>query len=187
MALSKYQQLQKVSNQIKICKRCRLARTRKNAVPGEGNINAKVMFLGESPGRLEDEAGRPFVGPAGKFLNKLLEKISLQRKNIFITSVIKCHPPKNRNPKKDELAACRIHWKKQIKIIKPKIIVLLGRIAANEALGISKLKKNRHLMVKNKIKYFVTYHPAAGRRFPKIRKKMEKDFLKLKDLIKDNL
>jgi DNA polymerase len=183
--MSKYQQLQKIANQVKVCPRCRLSKNRKKAVPGEGDFDAKIMFIGESPGRFEDVEGRPFVGPAGKYLNKLLALINLKRENVFITSVIKCHPPKNRNPKDDELAACRIYWKGQVSLIKPKIVVLLGRIAAKEVLGIEKIKENRKVVVKGKIKYFLTYHPAAGMRFPKVRKEMRKDFLRLAKLIRE--
>jgi DNA polymerase len=175
--VTKQAQLEKLAKKIRVCQKCRLWKTRNLAVPGEGNPNSKILFIGESPGREEDKVGKPFVGMSGKFLDKLLAEINLPRKKIFITSVIKCHPPKNRNPKSDELVACRSWWQKQLGIIKPKFIILLGMIALREVLKRNDLSKcHGQQIIKNKIIYFPTFHPAAGRRFPKIRKKMIRDF-----------
>ncbi len=182
--MTKQVQLEKLANKIQACRKCRLWKLRHQAVPGEGNPNAKIIFLGESPGNKEDEVGKPFVGPSGKFLDWLLKKNNLERKKFFITSVIKCHPPKNRNPKLDEILACSCWWKEQIKIIKPKIVVLLGRVALRSVLGRGDFGNCRGRIIrKGRLIYFPTFHPAAGRRFPLIKRKMIKDFENLKNLI----
>jgi DNA polymerase len=153
-------------------------------VPGEGNPNAKIVFLGESPGAMENKIGKPFVGMSGKFLNSLFDRIKLSRKSFFITSVIKCHPSKNRNPRTDEILACQNWWQAQIKIIKPAAVVLLGRIALKAVLECDDLS-NCHgkKIIKSGAIYFPTFHPAAGRRFPSVKRKMIKDFRSIKRLI----
>jgi DNA polymerase len=177
-------ELEKLNKIIASCKKCPLHKTRTNAVPGEGPANAKIMFIGESPGRTEDIQGRPFVGLAGKFLNKLFNSIDLKRTKVFITGSVKCRPPKNRVPTEEEIQACKPYLEKQIEIIKPKLIVILGNVALKTLLG-EKSVSNLHgkIFEKKGIKYFITFHPAAAMRFPKIRKKMEKDFKKLRKLI----
>ncbi len=183
-ALSKQEQLEKLACKIRVCKKCRLWKTRMIAIPGEGNPNAKIIFLGESPGKEENKTGRPFVGPAGKFLDMLFREVNFSRKKVFITSVIKCHPPKNRNPRSDELAACKMWWQKQIKIIKPKIVVLLGKVALKTVLGRGNLSKcHGQKIERGNIIYFPTFHPAAGRRFPFVRNKIIKDFALLKNIV----
>ncbi len=170
-----------VHSQIRKCRKCRLWKTRKYAVPGEGKPNAKIMFIGQAPGRKEDEAGRPFVGRAGKLLTELLEENGIRRRDVFITSVIKCFPPRNRLPKKDEIASCNPYLEKQIALIKPKTIVLLGSTAIGAVLGnIGKLDAVHGRKITSKgITYIPTYHPAAAMRFPEIRKKIRMDFKKL--------
>jgi len=169
----KKKELNKVRSQIIRCNKCRLSKTRTHAVPGEGPLNAKIMFIGQAPGKEEDRRGRPFVGRAGQFLNKLLEKNKIERKKVFITSCVKCFPPKNRIPKKSELEACWPYLLKQIELINPKIVVLMGNIA-------QRYKNKKILKNRNVIK---TYHPAAGMRFPKIKKQMTADFRKLKQTL----
>ena len=105
--------LEKIAADVRGCPLCKLARTRKNAVPGEGQISAKIMFIGEAPGRNEDEEGRPFVGAAGRILNDLLKKVGIERSQVFITNIVKCRPPNNRVPKEDELNACRPYLDRQ--------------------------------------------------------------------------
>lgn len=183
--MDKQVQLENLARKIRACTKCRLWKSRHLAVPGEGNSNAKIIFLGESPGSKEDACGRPFVGSSGQFLDWLLEKNNLKREESFITSVIKCHPPKNRNPKLDELTSCRDWWQKQIKIIRPKIVVLLGSVAQKAVLGRSNLRKCHGKKIrKGGLIYFLTFHPGAGRRFPLIRKKMLRDFKNLFELTK---
>lgn len=173
------QKLEKLNIEIKNCKGCPLWKTAKNAVSGEGPINAKIIFLGEAPGRQEDLTGRPFIGRAGELLNRLLKIAQIKRENVFITSVIKHRPPKNRRPKKPEIKACKIWWQKQIEILKPKLIILLGRIASDTVLGQDFWKERGRLYQKGGRQYFITYHPAAGIRFPKIKKILEKDFAEI--------
>ena len=173
--------LRKIAKQIKKCKQCPLWKRAKNEVFGEGSANAKIMFIGEAPGREEDKTGRPFCGRAGKLLDKLLKGNKIKREEVFITSVIKHRPPKNRLPKKTELKACKFWWQRQIEIINPKKIVLLGKIAFDTVVAVGNLKdcRGRWLKIDNRF-YFPTYHPAAGLRFPKIKKILEKDFKKIK-------
>ncbi len=167
---TKSEMLEKIAEEIKKCKKCRLWKTRTNAVPGEGPSNAKIFFIGQAPGKQEDLQGRPFVGRAGKFLNMLLEKNNIARNKVFITSVLKCFPPKNRLPKNDEVKACLPYLIKQLEIVNPRIVVLLGNVAV-------KALKNHEILKGRKV--ICTYHPAAGMRFPKIRKKMLEDFKKI--------
>lgn len=172
--------LENLNKEIKNCKRCHLWRMAKNAVPGEGPKNAKIMIVGEAPGKEEDFSGRPFVGRAGKLLERLLEKDELKREEAFITSVVKHRPPQNRQPKKFEISACKPWLEKQIKIIRPKLIILLGRIASDTVLGKEFWRQKGKLLRQNDQKYFIVYHPAAALRFPKVKKNLEKDFKKIK-------
>ena len=112
------------------CQLCALAVTRQHVVPGEGNIKTEIMFVGEAPGRDEDAQGRPFVGRAGQLLTKIINAMKFQRNEVYITNTIKCRPPKNRNPHKDEMDSCRDYLLRQIELIHPKVIVTLGRVAA---------------------------------------------------------
>jgi uracil-DNA glycosylase len=160
-------------------------------VPGEGPAKAKILFIGEAPGREEDLSGRPFVGRSGKFLTKLIESAGLKREKCFISSVIKHRPPKNRKPKRGEISVCFPYLESQIKIIKPRIIVLLGQTAFSAFFPKEKLKDLRGEFVtlrqaqgdkKISRDFFITYHPAAGIRFVKMKKILEKDFKKLRCL-----
>ena len=119
--------LEKIAVNVRGCPLCKLARTRKNAVPGEGQISAKIMFIGEAPWRSEDEKGKPFVGAAGRILDNVLKKAGIERSQVFITNIVKCRPPNNRVPEEDELIACRPYLDRQIALIKPKVICILDR------------------------------------------------------------
>ena len=194
--------IQRLNREIRNCKKCPLWKTRKNAVPGEGLLNAKIMIIGQAPGSEENKTGRPFVGRAGQFLNQLLKTVKIKREKVFITSPIKCFPSKNRKPKKEEINACLPYLKKQIEIINPPKFILLGEVAFKIFFSDKKLKNCRGKVItlrpiqqvqgrpevfegrqaQGKKKYFITYHPAAGLRFPKIKKILEKDFKKLKNL-----
>jgi len=179
--MDKKNKLEKIRQSIKNCKNCPLWRGAVSAVPGEGPTNAKIIFIGEAPGREEDLSGRPFVGRSGKFLTKLIEGAGLKRETVFITSIVKHRPPKNRKPKKEEIRVCFPYLENQIKIINPKIIVLLGQTAFAPFFPGEKLRDFRGKSVKkNGVKFFITYHPAAGIRFQKMKKIIEKDFKKLK-------
>jgi uracil-DNA glycosylase family 4 len=163
--------LGQLCGQILNCKRCRLWKDAENAVPGEGPGDANVMLVGQNPGEEEDRTGKPFVGKSGKFLETILHQNSIQRKNLFITNVVKHKTPNNRKPYADEIEACMPYLTKQIETIKPSIIVLMGKVA-----GQTPKQPN--------IKYIETYHPAAAMRFPKMRKKFEEDFRLLKKIMK---
>ena len=154
--------LEKIAADVRGCPLCKLSRSRKNAVPGEGQLSAKIMFIGEAPGRSEDEKGRPFVGAAGRILDELLKKAGIERSEVFITNIVKCRPPNNRVPKEDELTACRPYLDRQIALIKPKVICILGRTAYSSLLGGSSITANRgKIMERAGQKYFLTFHPAA--------------------------
>jgi len=135
-----------------------------NAVPGEGPAEAKVMLIGQNPGAEEDKTGKPFVGRSGKFLNTILEKNGVNRDSVFITSIVKHKTPGNRVPSKDEIAACKGYIEEQMKLIKPRLAVLMGTLAWKEAPKVETAE------------YIRTFHPAAAMRFPKIRGKFESDF-----------
>jgi uracil-DNA glycosylase family 4 len=154
--------LEKIAANVRGCPLCKLSRSRMNAVPGEGQLSAKIMFIGEAPGRSEDEKGRPFVGAAGRILDELLKKAGIERSQVFITNIVKCRPPNNRVPKEDELTACRPYLDRQIALIKPKVICILGRTAYSSLLGGSSITANRGKIVERAgQKYFLTFHPAA--------------------------
>jgi len=174
-----------LSEEIRRCTACPLWKGRTLAVPGEGPKNAKIIVIGEAPGAEEDHQGVPFVGRSGKFLDSLFTKINLNRKNIFITSVVKCHPPQNRTPNSTEINTCQELWlHKQITLINPQIIILLGSTAVKATFKTNILSKQHGTIVKkNNNNYFITYHPSAAMRFPKINQLMTQDFLKLKKII----
>jgi uracil-DNA glycosylase family 4 len=162
--------LKQLDEQIKTCRKCRLWQGAKNGVPGEGPLHAKLMLVGQNPGAEEDKTGKPFVGRAGKFLNKVLAKNGVIREELFVTNLVKHVSPKNRKPLPDEIAACAPYLVAQVNAIKPKIVVLMGAVAwqAPRVEG---------------VKYVETYHPSAAMRFTKMRKKFEEDFRVLKELL----
>ncbi len=158
---------------IKSCKKHPLCKTCR-VIVGEGNQNAEIMLIGQNPGKEEDKLGKPFVGKAGKFLDKILKKYGIERRETYITSVVKCKTPRNRKPTKKEIEFFMPFLIKQINLIKPRVIVLMGEVA---------WKTPQIKNIKVETKYIKTYHPAAAMRFPKIRKKFEKDFKTLRKLI----
>lgn len=160
--LSRVIKMEKLIKQIQQCTKCGLHKKRLNAVPGEGPIDAKIMFIGEAPGEEEDKKGRPFVGRAGRFLNELLKEAVLLRSDVFITNVVKCRPPKNRYPSKEEKRLCQGWLKQQIKIIQPKIIGTLGNHATETLIGKVGMKKLHGKKFKcGNCLVFPLYHPAA--------------------------
>ena len=144
------------------CQRCPLSQTRTHAVPGEGDKNAGLMFVGEAPGRDEDIQGRPFVGKAGQLLTKIIQAMKFEREEVYITNVVKCRPPGNRNPHESEIACCRDYLLTQIGMIEPKVIVTLGRVAAGffirSTLGMTALRGDFHDF--QHIKVMPTFHPS---------------------------
>lgn len=170
------------------CQNCELYKTRHNVVVGEGNENAEVMFIGEGPGENEDLQGKPFVGRAGKLLDKMLAAVDLDRnKNIYIANIVKCRPPQNRDPKPEEQEMC-INWlRAQVKMINPKIIVCLGRIAAGRIIKSDiKITKEHGLWFdKGGVQMMAMLHPAAILRDPRKKPDAFDDFLKLRDKINE--
>lgn len=158
-----YDNWKELEEVVKSCKKCRLCQNINNKVFGEGNKNAKIMFIGEGPGADEDIQGRPFVGKAGKLMNMAFEIIGLDRNEVYITNVVKCRPPSNRNPEDDETSMCLNYLRNQVILLKPKIIVLLGSIALKNILGKEYgITVSRGKWVEKKdILYMPTWHPAA--------------------------
>ncbi len=155
--------LASIADTIRVCTRCRLHATRRNAVPGEGDPRASILLVGEAPGRAEDASGRPFVGRAGRILDAALAAAHLRRGSVYITNVVKCRPPGNRRPKPDELAACRSYLMGQIACVRPRIIVTLGATALRGILGPGhELRDDRsRRLALSGIPVVATYHPAA--------------------------
>ncbi len=145
------------------CRKCRLWETRTNVVIGVGNRNADIMFVGEGPGQQEDLQGEPFVGPAGKLLDKMLASIGLDREKVYIANIVKCRPPGNRDPHDDEQEACMNYLRYQLMLVKPKIIVCLGRIAATAIIDKDfKITRQHGQWTERKGYWFIaTYHPSA--------------------------
>jgi uracil-DNA glycosylase family 4 len=184
----KQQKLTKVAEEVKKCTRCDLYKEATKAVPGEGNPQAEVMFIGEGPGFWEDKQGLPFVGQAGKLLDQLLVSINLPRKEVFIGNVIKHRPPGNRDPLPEEIKACEPYLDEQIKTIDPRIIVTLGRFSLNKFLPgeyISKIHGQARFIdfaAKKRI-IIPMYHPAAALRSAIIKGEIETDFKKIREFL----
>jgi len=177
--------LDRYCNEIKSCKLCELGSLRTNFVFGTGNQNAKIMFIGEAPGKDEDLQGKPFVGRAGQLLTMMLAAIGLKREDVYIANILKCRPPNNRDPKPDEIEKCEPYLLKQIELIKPSLIVALGRISAASLLRIeSSLAEMRKQVHKyNDVPLIVTYHPAALLRNPSWKKSAWEDLKKISKII----
>ena len=158
-----YENIEEIKDTIINCQKCKLCKTRQNIVFGEGNINAKIMFIGEGPGGDEDKQGRPFVGKAGQLMDKAFDIVGIKREDVYIANIVKCRPPMNRDPEEDEIKSCINYLRNQVMVIKPKIIVLLGRISMQNILGKEyKITKSRGIWAPKKgILYLPTWHPAA--------------------------
>ena len=177
--------LESIKNEVIQCVLCGLSATRKNAVPGTGSITRKIILIGEAPGKNEDETGSPFVGSAGKILDQALIDAQIQRKEIYITNVVKCRPPNNRVPTDHEIRICtREYLKKEIDIISPKIICILGATALKSLLGLKYMTPYRGQVVKRPpLKYFITYHPAATIYNNKLKQIFFEDIQKLAKIV----
>ena len=155
-------EIDSIRSQVISCVKCSLSKTRTNAVPGKGNPKAEILFIGEAPGRNEDLKGEPFVGSAGKILSEALESSGLSRDDVYITNVVKCRPQNNRIPLQEEKDACNQYLEKELEIIKPKIICIMGNTAYGSLLSGNSITKNRGKMIeKDGRRYFLTIHPAA--------------------------
>jgi DNA polymerase len=169
------------------CTDCRLHEGRKKVVFGVGNPNADLMFIGEGPGAQEDRQGIPFVGPAGELLTKIIAAIELERSDVYIANIVKCRPPRNRDPQPDEVAACRGYLERQIELIRPKVIVALGRVAAQTLLGESTpLGRMRgHWYLVKGVETRVTYHPAALLRNASFKRPTWEDMQVVRDRVRE--
>ena len=177
--------LAEVAQEVRACTKCPLHLARRKAVPGEGPANAEIMFIGEAPGFHEDVQGRPFVGAAGQFLDELLEGIGLKREDVYITNVVKCRPPGNRDPEPEELSACAPYLDRQIQAIRPKVIVTLGRFSMAKFVPNAKISQIHGQPFKVRGQLVVPmYHPAAALHQPSLRRIVEADFAQLPELIR---
>ncbi len=181
--MNKQKALEKIANEIKNCNVCKEEKSGK-AVPGEGNPDAEVVFIGEAPGKKESLTGRPFIGRSGQLLRSLIREVGLKEEDVFITSPVKYLPDRG-TPTPQDIKHGRTHLEKQLAVIDPKIIVLLGSVAAQGVLEmkIPIAKEHGKIIEKDRRKYFLTYHPAAAIRFQKNRPFLVADFKKLKSLL----
>ena len=183
-ALPTFSDLAELAEAVRGCTRCRLSGGRTNAVPGEGAAGAAVMFIGEGPGYHEDQQGRPFVGAAGQLLDELIEGIGLRRREVFIANVLKCRPPENRDPAPDEAEACRPYLDRQIELIDPKVIVLLGRHALQAHFPDAQISRARGVPRRRDGRTFLpVYHPAAALRQLRLRDTLRSDFALIPKLL----
>ena len=177
-------ELEELYRRIATCPDCDLCSTRTHAVPGEGPPDAEVVFVGEAPGFYEDQQARPFVGPAGRFLDELIASAGLRREQVYITNVIKCRPPDNRDPLPMEIEACRKHLQRQIELIKPHLIVTLGRYSLawffpRDAIG----RVHGQLRFRDGTCFLPMYHPAAALHAGNMRKVIEEDFRRIPEAL----
>jgi len=171
-------------DQIRACTRCQLSRSRSRAVPGEGPEHASLMFIGEAPGFHEDKTGRPFVGAAGQFLEELLASIDMTRQQVYIANVIKCRPPGNREPAPIEIQTCEPYLDRQIELIKPAVVVTLGRFSMARYFPGAKISAIHGQPRKlDGVLYYPMFHPAAALHQPKLRATVQEDMLKIPALI----
>lgn len=179
-------ELEKIAEAVSTCKKCELHHSRSKGVAGEGPSTADIMFIGEGPGFHENMQGRPFVGAAGDFLVELLAGIGMKREEVFITNVVKCRPPGNRDPLPDELQTCAPYLDRQLQIINPKVIVTLGRFSMARFIPNAKISEIHGQPVRVKGMLVVPfYHPAAALHRPSLRSVVEEDFARLPELIQN--
>lgn len=184
--MNQQQELDKIAKDIEKCSVCQRNKSGK-AVPGEGNPNAKILFLGEAPGRKEADTGRPFIGRSGQLLRSLIREAGLKEEDVYITSPVK-YLPDYGTPTKEDIEHGKIHLEKQIEIIRPEIIVLLGKVASYAILGrvVAVLTEHGTIIQDGSRKYFLTLHPAAAIRFLKFKKILLEDFKKLRNMLTDS-
>ena len=176
--------LKEIAEEISCCEKCKLHYSRNKGVPGEGPSQAEIVFIGEGPGFHENVQGRPFVGAAGQFLEELLGTIGMRREDVFITNVVKCRPPGNRDPKPEELKACKGYLDRQLEAINPKVVVTLGRYSMARYIPNAKISHIHGMSRRvNGLLVVPFYHPAAALHQPSLRMAIEEDFAKLPALI----
>jgi DNA polymerase len=178
--------LETIAQEIRACKSCPLHSGRTHAVPGEGPFSAQLMFVGEAPGFHEDQQARPFVGASGRYLEELLRTIGLTREDVFITNIVRCRPPENRDPLQSEIQACQGYLDRQIAVLQPLVIATLGRFSMAYFIPQGKISKIHGQPVRDGQRvYFPLFHPAAVLRTPSLREVMAADFKMLKSLLDD--
>ncbi len=177
-------ELEKLNQEIRDCRRCELYQSRASAVPGEGPEDAEILFVGEAPGWHEDRQGRPFVGAAGRYLEELLASINLTREQVYITNVLKSRPPNNRDPRSEEIEACKPFLERQIALMKPKLVVTLGRFSLMHFLPNAKISRvhGQPRRVRDFLCYPM-YHPAAALHQPKYRQAIEEDMRRIPQML----
>ncbi len=180
----KAKELEQIAEEVRSCTACILHRGRTHAVPGEGPADAEIMFIGEAPGFHEDQQGRPFVGAAGRFLEELLESIGLKREEVYITNIIKCRPPANRDPLPDEIEACSPFLDRQLAVIQPKLVVTLGRFSMARFFPKARISQI-HGQAKRVggVVCLPMYHPAAALHQPSLRRVVEEDFRRIPEVL----
>jgi len=177
--------LDDLAMEIRRCKQCPLHQTRRQAVPGVGPVTADVFLLGEAPGEEEDRKGRPFIGNTGKLMGRLVQNAGIDRRRLFISNTVRCRPPNNRDPLPDEMATCRQWTEKQLGIIKPKMIVTLGRFASAEYFPNLAMAEVRGCLTRSEGQLiFGSYHPAAALHQPTLRKRITEDFELIGEVIR---
>lgn len=177
--------LREIAAEVSVCTKCRLCTGRNKSVPGEGSLQAKIMFIGEGPGYHEDQQGRPFVGPAGRLLEEALASINLQRSDVFIANVVKCRPPENRDPNPDEISACNEYLDRQIAALNPQAIVTLGRFSMAKFFTKGEKISAIHGRARRDGEriYIAMFHPAAALRNPQTMESFRTDFKKIPMII----
>lgn len=184
MDTSRSAALEALYAEVQRCQRCPLSMGRTNAVPGSGPLDAELMFIGEAPGFHEDQQGVPFVGTAGQYLSELLAGIHVDRARVYITNVIKCRPPGNRDPLDEEVAACKSYLDRQLELIRPKVVVTLGRHSMARAFPTEKISLvHGQARRVGDLVYFPMYHPAAALHRPSLKTDVEADFQRLRELL----
>ena len=178
--------LEDVARRVSVCTDCILSKQRTRAVPGEGSSNASIIFIGEGPGFHEDRQGMPFVGPAGKFLSELLDSVGMKREEVFITNVVKCRPPGNRDPLPGEIQSCKKYLDRQLELIKPKVVVTLGRHSMGRYFpGQTITKVHGKAKRMGDVMVYPVYHPAAALHNVSLKTVIEEDFKAIPGLMKE--
>lgn len=181
--------LDRLNTRIRVCRRCPLCESRTIAVPGDGPVPARLMLVGEAPGEKEDKVGRPFVGNAGRMLDRLLAGAGLSREDFFITGAVKCHPPKNRDPRAGEIDACRVYLEEQLAAVRPEVVLAMGRAALRAVLGhepppeLTLGRSHGQPVKRDGYWLFPTYHPAAAFYREELRETIEDDLKVLADFM----
>jgi uracil-DNA glycosylase family 4 len=180
-----WRSIDELASAVRSCTACTLHSTRTNAVPGSGSSNTKILIIGEGPGFNEDQQGLPFIGRSGKLLDELLAAIPLSREDVFITNVVKCRPPYNRDPLPEEVAACRPYLEHQMELLDPKVVVTLGRVSMLRFHPKGKISEDHGKILEWKGRILLPlYHPAAGLRNPAIKRDLQQDILKLSEALR---